>query len=124
MSRPFSASQEVSVERLEERIERQKEIVTEFRAMMERVQVQLNEIHRDLSGTLRTQGEEVAALKLLVHGPPSQPEAGLLSQIGVLRGRADVNDRRWERVIGYVLGAGAAGGGVGALLHSFLTAVR
>lgn len=127
-SRPSSHETEVAL--LRERAESQREVIKELRALVESVQVKLAQvatreqvdgIHKDVTRALELQSQEVRDLKTMVYGPPGQEHLGLLTRVEEQGKQLALFERRWERVAGYVLGASAAGGGIGAFVHSLLS---
>lgn len=116
---------------VEERLRTYSETVEEFRMTMLTVQTQLGrlatseqveamrrEVLAKVDGNerrLETVERDLMSLRLVVHGPSGQPELGLISRFGAMAERVKEGEKRWDRVLGYVLGA-AGGAGVLATL--------
>lgn len=134
---PLPADPSAALPLVEERLRSYSQTVEEFRDTMSKVQMQLGrvatgeqveamrrEVLAKVDGTERrveAAEREALSMRLTLHGPPGQPELGLISRFGTMAERVKEAEKRWDRMVGYVIGAAAGGGLLSTLAQQVFT---
>lgn len=135
---PLPSDPATAIPLVDERLRGYQVVVDEFRETMAAVQRQLQHVatseqveamRREVlikvdsqERRMEAREREALELRIVLQGPSSQPELGLISRFGAAVERLKELEKLRERMIGYLIGAAVTGGGTAALAQHLLTA--